>query len=914
MIPKLKTLSFALAQTIGAGIALSVVALPVAAQQSAQTKERIEVTGSNIKRIEGETSQPVTVITRDDIDKTGATTVEQLLTTIGAVSNYNTLTAAAASGASTGGISTISLRGLGGARTLVLLNGKRISAYGSLNDSVTVDVNSIPLAAVERVEILKDGASAVYGSDAIGGVINFILRKDFRGAEITVEYGTPEQNGGGSVARVTAMAGVGDLSTQRFNVMLIGSYQKEKSLFGRDRPFSAYGVNVADGSDGTSGNTFPGNIVLPDGRTRNPLAGNCFPSISDPLNNPLTRCRFDPSPYVTLIPEAKRGNLLFAGRMAFTSNLEGYAEASWGKAEQRFIIQPVPISDQFALPPNHPLYGVSPYDGFSTIVLRPGTPFYPTTYVRGLIGATDPLPELLVRYRNFASGFRDVTDIAENKRVSVGVKGDMRGWDFDAGYLYSGAKLTEQVNGGYPLLSVILPLLNSGNVNLFGANTGPIVNQLEAAQFRGDAYVNETSMHSFQGKVSKELVQMRAGPLAIAVGGEFRKENFKSKPDATIQTGDVSGYGGNYLPIDKSRNVEAVFGELNVPFTRAIEGNVAVRYDNYQGTGSKVTPKAGIRWQASPGMLLRASYGRGFRAPSLTDLYAGQTTGASAAIDDPVRCPVTSNSNDCASQFPLLLGGNAALKPETSENTTFGIIIEPTNNFSLGIDFFKIRVKNTIVYGLSEDTILGDLTQFGYLVRRAAPDAAFPSLPGRIIEINRTNLNQGETRLQGVDIDAKYRTPSQPWGRLTLSFSGTYFDKYEAQNLDGTFSSQVGTVAALIGGAATPRWKHYAAVVYTRSAWDFLLAQSFQAGYHDLPSNITDTPRDVAPYEIFDAQAQYSGFRNLKLAFGVKNLFDRDPPYTNAPAYLNSFQWGYDPSYADPRGRYWYGRVTFSFK
>jgi iron complex outermembrane receptor protein len=915
MNPKMKKLSFALAQVVGVGVALTVVSVPARAQaQSAQTKERIEVTGSNIKRIEGETSQPVTVITRDDIDKTGAVTVEQLLTTIGAVSNFGTLTAAAASGASTGGISTISLRGLGGNRTLVLINGKRISAYGSLNDSVTVDVNSIPLAVVERIEVLKDGASAVYGSDAIAGVINFILRKDYRGAEVTLEYGAPEQSGGGSIARATGVVGVGDLSTDRYNVMLTGTYQKEKSLFGRDRKFASSAVNVADGNDGTSGNTFPGNIVLPDGRTFNPMQGNCAPSISDPLNNPNTRCRFDPSPFVTLIPDTKRGNVLLAGHMAFTRSMEGYAEASWGKQEQRFIIQPVPISDQFALPPNHPLYNVSPYNGFSTVLSRPSSPFYPTAYVRTIIGATAPLPDLIVRYRNFATGLRDLTDIAENARLSFGVKGDMVGWDYDVGYLYSGAKLTERVNGGYPLLTRLLPLLNSGTVNLFGSNTPAVQTQLDGTNFFGDAYKNETSLQSIQAKASKELMQMRAGPLAIAFGGEFRKEDFKSTPDATIQTGDVSGYGGNFLPIDKTRDVTAFFGELNFPITRTLEANAAVRYDNYEGSGSKTTPKVGIRWQASPGFLIRASYGRGFRAPSLTDLYAPNTTGASAAIDDPVRCPVTNNSNDCGSQFPLLLGGNPNLKPENSENYSAGFIFEPNNNFSFGMDFFKIKLKDTIIYGLSEDTILGDLAQFGNLVTRAAPDAANPSLPGRIIQIDRTNLNLGETRLQGVDIDAKYRTASQPWGRITVSFSGTYYDKYDAQNLDGSFTSQVGTVAALIGGAATPRWKHYAAVIYTRSAWDFMLAQSYQAGYHDLPANLTGKDRDVAPYEIFDAQASYSGMRHLKFTLGVKNLLDRDPPYTNAPAYLNSFQSGYDPSYADPRGRYWYGRVTWSFK
>ena len=239
------------------------LAAPIAAlAQNAPTQnlERVEITGSSIKRIESETSLPVQVITRDAIEKTGAVTVEQLLNTVTALSSSGQTPAAGVSSATTGGISGISMRGLNSTRTLVLLNGRRIAPYGIgfTNDNVSVDVNSIPLAAVERVEILKDGASAVYGSDAIAGVVNFILRKDFTGGEVTGYYGDTSA-GGASVNRASLLWGAGDLGKDRFNVMGTFSWQHEKPLYGGQRSFASSGINSIN--DTSSGNTFPGNFV-----------------------------------------------------------------------------------------------------------------------------------------------------------------------------------------------------------------------------------------------------------------------------------------------------------------------------------------------------------------------------------------------------------------------------------------------------------------------------------------------------------------------------------------------------------------------------------------------------------------------------------------------------------------------------
>lgn len=911
-----------LAIAFGGGLALS--AVPAIAQQQQETPqklERVEITGSSIKRIDAEAAVPVQVLTKEDIQRTGASNVEQLLQTVSAMSSSGGLTASSVSGATTGGISAISLRGLTSLRTLVLVNGRRIAPYGIgfTGDSVSVDVNSIPLAALERVEILKDGASAIYGSDAIAGVVNFILRKDYQGAEISGTYGDTT-DGGAKVQRITGTWGMGNLASDRYNFMVMGSFQKEDALFGRDRDFAKSGINVGALNDITSGNTFPANIAAADGSfgSRNPTNPTCPGPYAtlDPLLS-TAACRFDPSPLVQLVPQSERASIFASAKYAFSNDIEGYVEASFNRNKQNNVIQPVPISDQFTLPPNHPLFGVAPYNGFSTIILSPSSPYYPTAYVTGITGGATP--DLLVRYRAAVNGNRDITDTAEATRLAFGAKGNFKGWDFDAGFLHSQSKVTETVNNGFPSLSKILPLLNSGRVNFFGPNTPDVEAELRATNFTGDAFQVKSTIDSLQLKGSRDVAQLSAGPLSVALGGEVREEKYSFSASPEIATGDISGYGGNFLSVDKSRSVNAVFAEAVIPVVKNVEVNAAARFDHYQGVGNSTTPKIGVKWQPSKTFLLRASYGEGFRAPSLQDLYAPNTTGVTPpGLSDPVRCPVTGDgTHDCSTQFPILNGGNPNLKPEKSTNATIGIVLEPTNNVSVAIDYFNIDLKDTISNGIPAAVILGDLTKYGSLVTRGPADPAFPGLPGQITQISQTNINQGRTKLAGFDFDAKVRIPTS-FGRFTVNYTGTYFQKYDTENLDGSFSPNINLVNGSTGGLI-PRLKTYLSVNFARGPWNFTVAQNWQNSYTDLPGTLEDPsdpafrPREVGVYETYDLQVQYTGIKNLTASLGMRNIFNRAPPYTNAGGQT-AFQAGYDPQYADPRGRFIYGTLTYAFK
>jgi iron complex outermembrane recepter protein len=314
-------------------------------------------------------------------------------------------------------------------------------------------------------------------------------------------------------------------------------------------------------------------------------------------------------------------------------------------------------------------------------------------------------------------------------------------------------------------------------------------------------------------------------------------------------------------------------------------------------------------------VLVRAAIGKGFRAPSLQDLYLPQTTSVTpAGLSDPLRCPPAvpppGSRTDCSTQFNVLFGGNPTLTPEKSTNATLGFVLSPTPQLTVGLDAFRIDLKDTINNGVAPAVILADLTKYGYLVTRGPADPSTPGLPGPITQLNQTNINIGEVKVAGVEVDLRYNMPLAG-GKLGLSMTGTYFSKYDVQNLDGTFSGGLDATNTATGGII-PRWKHYASIDWSTGPWGFTLSQSWQKSYNDLPPSGGTPLRRVGAYELYDFQARYSGMKNLELRAGIRNLFDRDPPYSNAGSQT-AFQGGYDPAYADPRGRFFYAGLTYKF-
>jgi iron complex outermembrane receptor protein len=311
-------------------------------------------------------------------------------------------------------------------------------------------------------------------------------------------------------------------------------------------------------------------------------------------------------------------------------------------------------------------------------------------------------------------------------------------------------------------------------------------------------------------------------------------------------------------------------------------------------------------------MLLRASYGTGFLAPSLYQLFVPQTAGLSATgLNDPLRCPIThDNTLDCNAQFPLTFGGNPNLKPEKSEQATFGIVLEPTNALSVSADYFKIRLTDAITNGIPVTTILGDPQYYG-LITRAPSDPANPSLPGRITAIQQTYINLGDTHIEGWDIEAHYKWPRMSWGRIRFDLAGTYYSRYDFQNLDGSYSGNVSNAFGSVVVGVIPRWKHYAALSWDSGPWSSTLANTYQSSYIDSQTDLNGDLRRASSMSLWDLQGQYTGIKNFTFTLGVKNLFDTNPPQTNQQ---NTFQVGYDPSYYDARARFVYVQVGYGWK
>ncbi len=448
-------------------------------------------------------------------------------------------------------------------------------------------------------------------------------------------------------------------------------------------------------------------------------------------------CRFDPSPILSLFPETERYGIFASGRFDLTPNVQLFAEGSFYKSEQNTRIQPTPISDQFTIPLNNPLAGMFPYSSFR----RRRAAAAGRSERHSLLddSADVDQPVLPDRVRAVANGRRDSRSADSLARIGGWRSrhdGYVRSVAPGAGctrhmvelglsrraLLYSASEVKQTVNDGFVRLTQIMPLLNSGQVNFFGPQTPAVQAALDATKFTGDALKTQTSLFSLSGTASTQVGQLAGGPIGLAFGAEARKEDYKLDPAVALQQGDLTGFGGNFFPVDRDRNVYALFAEVAAPVLRSLELNAALRYDDYEGVGSSTNPKVGIRYQPINQVLLRASAGKGFRAPSLLDLYAPQTTGVTPpGLNDPIRCPITGSGLDCVTQFPITNGGNTALQPEESRNVTVGIVLEPTNNVSLAVDYFNIKLEEVISQGIPAATILSDLGRYGSLVTRGAP-------------------------------------------------------------------------------------------------------------------------------------------------------------------------------------------------
>lgn len=589
------------------GGTLTVGVMPAVAQQQL---DRVEVTGSSIKRVDAEGALPVQVVTREEIARSGATSVEQLMQTITAVSTSGAISTTLGAGLSTYGRSEVSLRGLSSERTLVLVNGRRVAAFAG-GGGAAVNVSAIPLAAIERIEVLKDGASSVYGSDAIGGVINFILSKDYQGIGLEATYGTPTRSGGGQNTRIGLVGGFGDLAKDRYNVTLGGSIERDTQLNAKDRDFASTGnrfphlVAGATGQGNIEGGFTPGTGTVAAGTwvegTRQPGFGNSpGAGYGNPLaatNNcaainmfrnptPTTKgvpyCAYDSSAFIEgLVPEREVSTLSANLTFQLTNSVQLFGDMLYSENVVTQRIQPSPVRRSFLT--SDALFaqqGVDP-----ALLISPGNPNYQIAadYLNANgFGAIVGQP-LSITSRVFDFGPRTSEDTSTQSRVVAGVKGELFGQYYEGAFSTNESKLSGKVIDGYfSQVEYAKIVQGSNDWNPWSLTQSAAFNaQLPAAKYIGPTLNAKSSNQGLDGKVSGEAFAMPAGMSLYAAGAQYREEKYVLDPAPAMESGDIAGLGGGIPKVDRTRKVGSLFGELNLPLIRGLEANFATRFDKY---------------------------------------------------------------------------------------------------------------------------------------------------------------------------------------------------------------------------------------------------------------------------------------------------------------------------------------------
>lgn len=842
---------------LAAGAALAQQAQ--APQQQQQQLERVEVTGSSIKRTQVEGPAPVEVYSRKDIERTGATTINELIRAIPSIDFYDQGELASNSPAGSG-TANLAMRGLGSTQLLVLLNGRRLpvnALYDSSGAGAAVDVNMIPVSAIERVEILKDGGSAIYGADAVAGVINFITKRDYKGVEARAGYGISQENDGKETSAGVAF-GFGDLDTQRFNVLLAFDYFKRDPIYRKDRDIS----RTVDGRrfgapDGRSSFAPTGNILDPVtgdfvGQTYKPCPPGDFNLV----------CRYDFNASVlTAYNGADRTSGLALASFQVTPDIRAFAEVMLARTKDRFEAHPVP--DFF----NVPILNASqlPYED----PLVPGTVIIAGRFMQGGPRISERTADL----RNFVLG-------AEGTSFNLD-------WKLNVGQGTS--EVTNRDSNYY-------------NRTLWNAAT--VSGQLDPTVFTNDpAFVQslkvnplregESTVRYVNAQVGGTAFELPAGPLQYAVGTSVWRESLKDTPDPLTQQGLVVG-SIRQAAVDASRSARALYGELAVPVLRNVEAQLAVRYDDYP-EASKTSPKIGLRWQATPNLMFRSSYTESFKAPALKQLYGAQEQGA-ITIVDPESCQILVGNPVCTLNAFNVNGSNPGLRPEKGQTVNVGVVAE-AGVASASLDFWRIDKEDGILSPTISEAVRNG--QFG----------RDPTQPSRILVF--TNLqNVAGQMSSGFDFDGRLRFTGTPVGIFTLRNVFTYYSHIKTRSPGEDWAEFVG----VYGTIPAPRWRNTLQLSSELGSWTTSLVLRSTDGFWDQaePKPVqSGTPR-VRAHDELDLLVQYAGVKNLRLGLGVKNVFDKMPPFsiTNLTDNANT-QMGFAELYSN-RGRFFYVNATYT--
>jgi iron complex outermembrane receptor protein len=866
------------------------------AQQDSQLEE-VVITGSYIKSTGEDEASPVEVLNSDYIVNSGAVDVGELTSKLSVSSGTENNPDSFTSG-ETQGTSNINLRGLGLSSTLVLVNGKRqtIAAAVANDGSVFVDTSTIPMAALERVEILKEGATATYGSDAVAGVANFILRKDVEGIEISTGYEEITDGGAGKYD-VNFLAGFGNDTTR---VTVAGTMIKQDSLSSAERPYTT------ENAISTLGRSFL--ILGPNAVGTGDYAGNyafveTVPDANCEANGGLlgtpfvpagafgagtgggSKCGFLYGPRFNIVNEEEKSQLYANLTHEFSDTLSMMAELGWTHHE---------VLDN----PQSPSY---PNLTFPTILPgQGGSPFnVPVRWYGRPLGAEAPAP--------FAP--RD----SEAIRASLQLDGELNnGWSWMGALTYSE---NDRVARQPDTIASRLNAAIAGNGGTSGNETfnlfDPSANSQELIDWMSYlTYTNrKTEMTVADFVVSGELFDMAAGPVGFAAGAQWRDEGYTvERDDLYTQTNDpVTGalipvdliFLGGGTPVDVSRDSYALFAEANLPLTDTLEASVAVRYENLS-SDSSVDPKLSLRWQATDKLVLRASASSAFREPSLVQLY-NQGTSLQGLVD-----PLVGGG---ALFVRVNARGNTDLQPETSNNYNIGAVYDVTDDLTVRLDYWRFNYEDVITIENAQGKLNAD-PNGADVIRNAS---------GSLGGVNVQYINAETVDTDGIDLSIDW-SKSTDIGDIGVSVAATRFLSYEipctganARGCTGASGTQdvVGYFNYDNFVRSMPETKVNVTADWSRNNHKVALMGFYTSSYETTRGGIpAGYSSSIDSWLTLDLQYAYSfevGGTEAILTLGAKNLTDED-----APKLYDAANFSYDPKHHDPRGQIVYGRIKFA--
>jgi len=903
------------------------------AQQTTQELQRVTVTGSNIKRTDTETASPVQVLTREDIEKTGKQSIQEVLRSITADGQGSISTSFSNGFAS--GSAAVSLRGLGVNSTLVLVNGRRMTTYGLADDGsrTFVDLNSIPLEAVDRVEVVKDGASAIYGADAVGGVVNVILRSNYTGASVGGSYGQAGK-GDGQTTRAFASLGFGNIDTDKYNIFFSLEASQQKNIWSTDRGFIGQSDLTSLGYyDTTNGASRPYFLAGPTasspyGIVRNPdpatnaARTNVTPCPASAIVPSTGLCGFNPLTEQEVQPAIDRLNFFGRGTLQFSPSLTAYLEVGLFNTKSKA---------NGSLGANN--------DGG---VYLPGDPFNPLV-THGLMtlpaGHPDnPFPgnDLAFGYRPMELGGRDQKTDNQVIRLVQGLQGTAWGWDFDVGAAYIKSRLKNQ-NFGFINYNVMQAALDNGTYRLNSPNTtSPSV---LAAISPTLETIPTSSIKSIDFKVSRSLTDLPGGPLGLALGAEHRWETANNPAVPGTETASIVGLG--YSAFNASRRVSALYGELSAPVTKWLELTGAARYDHYSDFGDATTPKVGFKIKPIDQLAIRGSYSEAFRAPG-----PAETGGSSFGF----------------TTYGILSQGNPSIKPEKAKSYSLGLIAEPWAGTSATIDYWKIDRKNEIVQA-DPASIIGNNPVNGGVpfsqVAGAQPNSfIYYDVDGNISTVTGFYRNAAQTKTDGVDIELRHKMNLGEIGKLTAQLNWTHTNKFNRTDADGNTLEYAGTHGplSLSAGGGTPKDKATFSLSLDRGPWtvtgalnyvgpikmvdhkgettaqnidpdtglpdgtmsngntgvSYPDAGQYDCGVFDTNGNVYNKCR-LPSFTTFDLFAKWTPIKNLDLNFSIQNVFDRKAPFDPYLAIPYGINYNQTWHQAGAVGRYFTVGAKYSF-